>query len=431
MDLNTQLRDAREKVAALADEMDTIVAGAEGEKRGLTAAEKEKFDAHEAEMKASRDRVDLLERRMKVGPHSERINDTKLTGDEQKRYSLLRVIRALAAMKGSGDRKAIDEAGFELEISAEIAKRTERQSGGAYIPRQVLDSERRTLLTSVGSAGGYLVAEELDAGNFIGMLRNSAVVLAGATVLPGLKGDVLLPKQTGAGTHYWLSTEEADVTESQQAFGQVRLSPKHGAAFTRFSRQTLHQTSPGIEGIVTNDLNRIVGIALDRAALYGAGDGGEPLGLKLTTNVNDPTNFAAAIPTWAELMVMVGECALDNAIGIGGGEDGRAPGSIAWLLEGQQYANLMAKSKDAGSGMFVLDSTSRIGPFQALLTNNITTGDVWFGDWSQLLVGRWGDPEVIVNPYTNDLSGAIRIVVHHYADIGARHPQAFCFNNDG
>lgn len=428
MDFNVQLRNLREKVAAETDDLHKLVAEAEKQNRGLNDDERARYEAGEKAIAEARGRIDIMERQAKLGPHSPNANDTRLTDKEEKRYSLT---KAIVAMASPNDRRAQDAAGFEREVGEEIAKRTGRPARGLYVPRQLFTRESRTLLTTVGSAGGYLVAEELMANEFIGMLRASIVASAGATPLGGLVGDVLLPKQTGAGTHYWLSTEEAEVTESGQTFGQVRLSPKHGAAHTRFSRQTLVQSSPGIEGIVTNDLNRIVGIAIDNAALYGPGDGGAPLGLKNTTNVNDPTNFAAAIPTWAELMKMLGACALDNVIGMGGQEDGRIAGTLAWIVDGEMYADLMAKSKDTGSGQFIIDGSGRIGPYVAGMSNNITNGDVWFGDWSQLLIGSWGDPDLIVNPYTADTSGTIRLTLHHFTDVACRHPQAFCFNNDG
>ena len=427
MDFNVQLRNLREKVAAETDDLHKLVAEAEKANRGLSDDERARYEAGEKAIAEARGRIDVMERQAKLGPHSDRVNDTRLDPKDEKRYSLS---KAILAMSMPGDRRAQDAAGFEREVSEEIATRTGRPARGIYIPRSVFASERRTLVTTVGSGGGYLVAEELMADEMIGMLRASIVASSGATRMGGLVGDVLIPKQTAQGTHYWLSSEEADVTETAQTFGQVRLSPKHGAAHTRYSRQTLLQAAPAIEGIVRNDLQRIYALAVDNAALYGAGDGGEPLGLKNTTNVNDPTNFAAAIPTWPELMAMVGACALDNAIGIGGGEDGRGPGTVSWIVEGQQFADLMAKSKDTGSGTFCIEN-GMIGPYMVGVSNNITTGDVWFGDWSQLLIGTWGDPDLIVNPYTSDTSGTIRLTLHHFTDIACRHPQAFCFNNDG
>lgn len=427
MDFNVQLRNLREKVAAETDDLHKLVAEAEKQNRGLNDDERARYEAGEKAIAEARGRIDIMERQAKIGPHSERVNDTKLDPKDQKRYSLS---KAILAMSMPGDRRAQDAAGFEREVSEEIATRTGRPARGIYVPRSVFAGERRTMVTTVGSSAGYLVAEELMADEFIGMLRASIVAASGATRMSGLVGDVLIPKQTAAGTHYWLATEEAEATETAGTFGQVRLSPKHGAAHTRYSRQTLVQSTPGVEGIVRNDLQRIYALAVDRAALYGSGDGGEPLGLKNTTNVNDPTNFSAATPTWAELMAMVGACALDNAIGQGGSEDGRAPGTVSWIVEGEMYSNLMAKSKDTGSGTFCLED-GRIGPWSAGLSNNIVTGDVWFGDWSQLLVATWGDPDLIVNPYTSDTSGTIRLTLHHFTDTACRHPQAFCFNNDG
>ena len=431
MDFNVQLRNLREKVAAETDELHKLVAEAEKQNRGLNDDERARYEAGEKAVEEARGRIDIMERQAKMGPHSERVNDTKLTDKEERRFSIVRLMDAMVSLKQDRNQKVIDAAGFELEVSREIESRTGRPTGGAYVPRQIFNAERRALLASVGSAGGYVVGEDFKADQFIGMLRASLAVRLGATTLPGLVGDVYIPKQTGAATHYWLASEDTDVTSSDQTFGTVRLSPKHGAAHTRFSRQLLRQSAPAIDTLVTNDLTKVVSLAADNAGLYGSGIGGSPTGLAYTTDVNDPTNFSAAIPTWAELMVMLGECALDNTIGLGGAEDGQGNGTVAWLMEGQQYSNLMAKSKDAGSGMFIVDGSGRIGPYGVGVSNNITTGDVWVGDWSQLLFATWGDPEMIVNPYTSDLNGYIRMTLHHYMDIGVRQAKAFCINNDG
>ena len=49
--------------------------------------------------------------------------------------------------------------------------------------------------------GGNLVASNLLADNFIEALRNRTVVgELGATMLPGLVGDVAIPKRTGDNT---------------------------------------------------------------------------------------------------------------------------------------------------------------------------------------------------------------------------------------
>lgn len=431
-DLNQKLTNAREKRSEASEELMRL-AGADK----LTDEQLARYTELESVITEQDEVIDRVERALKIGPHSSKVNDgLDLSSKEKRQYSFLKLVRALALRTENPE--LMKGIGFELECSRAIADNIEREPHGVYIPREVWqEGQKRTMITAVGDKGGYFVAEELRDDLFIGMLRNrSSIMNSGAISLPGLVGDVLLPKQSGAGSFYWLGTEEADVSESTQTVGQVRLSPKHGAAHTRYSRQALKQTTPGIEAFVRNDLARIMALGIDLAGLYGTGVGGQPLGLKLTTNVNKPTNFAAATPTWAELMAMVGAVAADNALAEdwGGNEDGGNRQTVSWILGGADAANLMANAKDTGSGQFCLEFVGgmpRIGMWGARLSNQVVSGDHWFGNWADFLIGTWGDPDLIVNPFTGDTSGVIRLTMHQFVDMAVRHAESFCYNNDG
>jgi HK97 family phage major capsid protein len=437
MDMNVQMREVRSKYDKVATRMEAIVEKAESEDRNLNEAENTEYKALEIESGALLEREDRLMRSLKVGPYSDRADKTlDLDKKDQKRYSLLRLIRSKAF---PDDQRHVKAAQFELECSAEIAKVVDREPRGIYVPREVWGPrDKRTLVTATGDTGGYFVEEELRDDMFIGLLRNTSMLArAGATQLSGLRGDVLLPKHVGAGTAYWIGGEETDTTESQQTIAQVKLSPKHIAAHTRYSKQTLIQSSIGVENFVRNDLSRICGLGVDLGGLYGTGVGGQPTGLLNTTGVNKPTAFAAAIPTWVECMALVGAIAADGALpGWGGAEDpeGAMPGeSVRWMMEGQMASDLMAKDKGTDTGNYILEfvgTLARIGLWEAFASNQITAGDLWFGNWADMLIGAWGDPDVIVNPFTNDTSGVIRITLHQFADIAVRHAESFGYNND-
>src|SRR5690606_33415540 len=115
-----------------------------------------------------------------------------------------------------------------------------------FVPFEVLQREmpqqgRRDLTAAGPSGGGYLVATEAQ--GFIEILRNRSVAFRmGARRLSGLSGNVTIPKQTGAGTAYWLATEASPATESNQTFGQVALTPKTASAYTEISRNLLLQS---------------------------------------------------------------------------------------------------------------------------------------------------------------------------------------------
>ena len=67
------------------------------------------------------------------------------------------------------------------------------------------------------------------------------------------------------------------------------------------------------------------------------------------------------------------------------------------------------------------------------IPSNLTKGTgsslsaIIFGNFSDLIVGSWGPGiELLVNPYSKDKEGVIRIVGFSFVDVGIRHPESFC-----
>jgi HK97 family phage major capsid protein/HK97 family phage prohead protease len=335
-----------------------------------------------------------------------------LTEKESRSFSFLRAINYLA---NPTDRSARDAAAFEIEASDAAAAKLGRQSRGITIPQDVL---RRDLTVGAATAGGNLVATDLDAGSFIDLLRNaSALDQAGATVLTGLTGNVAIPRQSGAGTAYWVA-ESGSPTESQQTVDQVSLTPKTVAAFTDYSRRLMIQSSIDVENMVRSDLARVLALKIDLAGLYGTGSNGEPLGLKLTTGIGTE-NFAAAIPTFAEVVALESDVATANAL----------LGSPVYLMNAAMRGGLKTKAKDAGSGLFVMEG-NEVNGYQGVLSNQVESGDLWFGNFADLIIGYFSGLDLMVDPYTHSTSGTVRVVAMQDVDIAVRHPESFSRGND-
>ena len=335
-----------------------------------------------------------------------------LTAQESRSFSFLRAINYLA---NPTDRAAREAAAFEIEASEAAASKLGRQSRGITIPQDVL---RRDLNVGAATAGGNLVATELDAGSFIDLLRNaSALDQAGATVLTGLTGNVAIPRQSGAGTAYWVA-ESGAPTESQQTVDQVSLTPKTVAAFTDYSRRLMIQSSIDVENMVRSDLARVLALKIDLAGLYGTGSNGEPLGLKLTTGIGTE-DFAADTPTFAEVVALESDVATANAL----------LGSPVYLMNAAMRGGLKTKAKDAGSGLFVMEG-NEVNGYQGVLSNQVASGDLWFGNFADLIIGYFSGLDLMVDPYTNSTSGTVRVVAMQDVDIAVRHPESFSRGNN-
>ena len=335
-----------------------------------------------------------------------------LTAQESRKFSFLRAINYLA---NPTDRSAREAAAFEIEASDAAAAKLGRQSRGITIPQDVL---RRDLNVGTASAGGNLVATELDAGSFIDLLRNaSALDQAGATVLTGLTGNVAIPRQSGAGTAYWVA-ESGAPTESQQTIDQVSLTPKTVAAFTDYSRRLMLQSSVDVENMIRTDLATVLALKIDLSGLYGTGSNSEPLGLKLTTGVGTE-DFSADAPTFAEVVAMESDLATANAL----------MGSPVYLMNAAMRGNLKTTKKDAGSGIFLMEGTE-VNGYRGVLSNQVASGDLWFGNFADLIIGYFSGLDLMVDPYTHSTSGTVRVVAMQDVDIAVRHPESFTRGNN-
>jgi HK97 family phage major capsid protein len=127
-------------------------------------------------------------------------------------------------------------------------------------------------------------------GSFVEMLRKRMVLMTlGALRLTGLEATLAVPVQTGAATGYWLATEGTTITESQQTFAQMSLTPKTVGAYTEISDKLLKQSSASAEMIVTRDLAAVLAVAADAAGLVGSGASGEPTGIINTSGIGSVT----------------------------------------------------------------------------------------------------------------------------------------------
>jgi len=339
-----------------------------------------------------------------------------LTKKEVRNFSLMKAIRAMA---NPTDRNAQAEAAFEFEASQEAAKRSGIDPRGLYLPMDVMRSwNQRDLNTSDDSA---MVAEAYRGGDFIDVLRNaSSVMQAGATMLTGLQGDVKIPKKTAASSAGWIASEGGASSESEPTFGQVTMSPKTIGAFTDITRLMMMQSSLDIENLVRNDLSTGIALAIDDGALEGSGSSGQPTGIKNTSGINAPTSFAGVNPTFAEVVAMETAVAEDNAL----------LGNLAYILNASMAGALKTTVKDAGSGQFVLQGGEMNG-YRAIVSNQVTAGDLYFGNFADCLIGMYGGLDITVDPYTASTSGTVRIVALQTVDVAVRHAVSFAVNNDG
>jgi len=335
---------------------------------------------------------------------------------EVKNFSMMRAIHALA---NPTDRRAQEAAAFEFECSRAAADQYGKTAQGIMLPAEVLRTWNKRDLNS--SDDSNLFGDDYRGGDFIDSLRNaSSVMAAGATMLGGLSGDVKIPKKTAASSAAWIASEGGAATESEMTVGNVSLTPKTLGAFTDVTRQLLIQSSLDVENLIRDDLTKAMAIAIDKAGLEGTGASGQPTGL-LSAGINQVTNFAGANPTFAESISLETAVADDNAL----------LGNLAYILPPSMAGALKSTARDTNGGAgFVLEN-GQINGYNAIVSKQATDGNMYFGNFSDLLIGMFGGLDIVVDPYTASTTGTVRVVALQSVDAAVRHAESFAFGNDG
>lgn len=333
-----------------------------------------------------------------------------LSKNDQKRFSLFKAIRALTDKNWKG-------AEFELECHNEILKRTGLQEavhGGFYVP---IDVQKRDLTVGTSTAGGNLVATDLQAASFIDILRaRSRAAQLGMTMLTGLVGNVAIPKLTGSATAYWLTNEASTITESALTVGQLALAPKTLGAYSELSRQLMLQSTPAAEALVFNDFARVLALAIDLAVFEGSGSSGQPTGISQTAGIGSVTGTSLDIADCIEFQTDLASAnaLADNCAYI-------TTPAVAGLLKGRaRIASTDSQTLWSGS---VLDGS--IEGFRATTSTQLTAASMIFGDFSQVVLGEWGMLEIALNPYASFTAAITGIRAIQSVDVGVRQAAAF------
>lgn len=336
---------------------------------------------------------------------------------EVRQFSFLRAARAILEPQ---NRQAQEAAAFEFEASEAAQQSMGRTSSGIMVPVDVLT---RTLNTSTsgtnpGDTGGFLIDTTLATQSFIEMLRNRAILLSLGTPMGGLVGNLDIPGQTGSG-NVFIVGEDEDVGEGSMDTGLVKMSPTTIGVFGRVTRRMMQQSSMDVEMQFRSSLATDLALGIDHYGFYGDGVGNNPLGVVNTTGINAVT-FAGQQPTYQELIEMETEVALDNAL----------VSNVRYVGNSRFRGHCKSTEMFPGtSGRPIWNDGSPNG-YEAEITNQFTTGDVLFGNLADVMIGLWGALDILVDPYTQSLSGTRRIVLHQDFDVALRRKESFCLGRD-
>jgi HK97 family phage major capsid protein len=256
-----------------------------------------------------------------------------LTAHEKRNYSLAKALQAMAAHdKGLSLEKEISES-----ISQDIGQVAPH--GGLWIPLRISASG---LDTKTAPGGGYLTGKPVSA-DIIDALRTATMVLRlGAQLITGVRYAPSFPVENTIVSAQWVAENGAAVNDSDPSFAQRVVSGKFLSASTSVSRQLLGQASADIEQWLRSRIALAHSLALDKAAVHGAGSNNEPVGILQTAGIGDvPVGVNGGALTATHVVE------LERLVGAANGDTTNG----GWLTNAAQRAKLRAVPEMA-SGTF-------------------------------------------------------------------------------
>lgn len=352
-------------------------------------------------------------------------NQRVLTPNEKKN------VRAFSFAKFIREAASGNLTGVEAEMNEEGLKeyRTLGVSGahqGSFIPSFLL----RAYDYINGSETGYGDKfKQTTVLTFAEAVHNAMIAgKLGVNFLDGLVGNFGVVKG-GAAAASWYAEEAAAPTQ-KIGYDLATMSPKRLQSIAGYTYDILHQTSPGVDKLVTDELVKAVAAALDAAVFNGAGTNGEPTGVRKATGINTislGTNGAAI--DFAKVVAMETEVAADNLLA----------GRLGYATNSKVMGALKTTPQVAGYPLYLVND-GRANGYAVEVSNaipsNLTKGtgtalsSMIFGDWSQILVGGWGGLNIIVDPFAAKQKGVVEVSVASYHDVLVRRPEAFCVIDD-
>lgn len=334
---------------------------------------------------------------------STRSQDIDLTEKEVREYSLANAILAF-------DPKSGIKAGFESEVSEEIARRLGRNTNGLYVPAQVLERD----MSAGGTSLGKDFVQQINPGMFVNYAFNTTLAnKLGVKFITGLRENLQIPKITGATTFAWYS-ENGEIVQADPATGQVTLSPKRGGASFNYSNMLLKQSNPSIEAYLVGHIRDAVSVGIDYAVFNGnsSGSSGQPDGIlkSTTSNLVSGSSFS-----YASALSFPAKIATAN----------RLSGNLSFVASPTTAALLKSREKASGYPSYILSEDNRMAGYSTFESNQIANGTLLFGDFGMVVVGQWGGIELIINPYSNAKKGLVEITAQAMLDVAVLDEKAF------
>lgn len=439
----TQMVESRSK---LLGDIETLTAHDE-----FTDEQREQLTGFETQLEALDTKIDAkqveVDRRNKQASLEKRSRSTDLrivpdvnTGfsEGEKRdldgFSLPRLIQDLS------EGRSLD--GIEAEMAQDgrseaVASGIEVRGRSVMVSGKALQGAESRDLTATGGTGGDkggMTVPTNKLGLLDSLMHGNPIAQLGGTVLTNLVGNFDLPRIVD-GTAPTGKAETAAADEYDPSTAQVQFAPKRLPTVLEVSQQLLMQGNEGaLMAFLQNHLLRKLTAIMGKACINGTGTL-EAEGILQTSGIGAVAGGAnGAAINWANIVALETAVANDDAL----------LGNLSYLTNSKVIGAMKGTAKVSGtdSAMILDDRANGLLNGHSILGSNAvpstltkgtadgTCSAAIFGNFADFYLAQWSGIEFMVNPYSKDEQGLVRINASVYYDGHVIRPESFAAIQD-
>jgi HK97 family phage major capsid protein len=333
----------------------------------------------------------------------------------------------VSGLKAMEEKKATNIKNVQKDLIFDCAKKLFPESKALHGIMQ------KDLTAGLPSAGGFGIPQILLPDYIKFLYANTILDKLGITRVPMPNGNFSLPKMDATSVVDWVGeTEKSE--ETDPVFSAVNLRSKKLKAMTAISNTLLRQNVVGLDAWVSQDLQTVSRIALDKAFLYGSGTEFTPRGLKKISGIqtigSETTAIDKGMPIDMVALLEQANVPMNNVSWL------FSPIGKSWILKQAfaagpwAWADEMLRNKTLNGYPFVSSATVQKDSANAW-------SDYWIADFSLMLWGVSYDLSLelsregtftrdgeTVSAFDQDLT-LIRVIAEH--DFSSRQPVAVVY----
>ena len=379
----------REEIGEVKVALDALENLVSEENRDFSEDEKVSFDTNMERLTELVDELPKVEKEEEIRMKAANLGGSPVVAETKEEKEIVREFSFGKAVRAAFGGK-LD--GVELEMAQEGQKEMTaigRSANGVVIPSMILN---RAVVTENGTSG-------IETQSFVdAVYANTILDDLGVTRVTSTT-DQRIPI-LGAVTTQWEGETDA-AADGGSAMSKKDLAPKRLASYVDFSKQAAMQHNESLETALRNSIAQAVGAKVEYALFTDDSSNGSYnyLGQGKTPVTN--ANITSL------MMALVEEVQSNN----------HNRGNLGFAISNDLFSEVYTAAQVSGVNPLIINEM--IMGVMAKFSNqiaDITNPAVYYGDFSKVQICQFGGVEILVDPYTQAVSGTNRLILNSYWD---------------